>query len=160
MKEIPADTKNEIDGWLAKFPEDRRESAIMPALMAVQKINGGWLSNELMDKVAEYLNVPKVSVYENASFYTLFELAPVGKNKIELCTNVSCMLRGSDKMARHLKKKLAIDWNETTQDGKFTLKEAECLACCNGAPMMQVNGVDYTELTEEKIDRIVEELAQ
>ena len=128
-----------IEHWIAKFPEDQKRSAILQSLTAVQKQNEGYLTPELMDAVAEYLGVTRVWVYEVATFYDMYDLKKVGKHKIRVCTNISCMLRGSDKMVEHLKNKLGVDFGESTPDGKFVLKEAECFAACASAPMMQVD---------------------
>lgn len=150
--------KKAIDHWVAKFPEENKQSAVIAALTIVQESHGGYLTEPLMDSVAEYLDLPKIAVYEVASFYTLFDVKPVGRNKIYLCTNVSCMLCGSDAIADHLKKRLGVEFGGTSADGKFTLKEAECLAACDGAPMMQINKKTYTHLTTEKVDTILDQL--
>lgn len=148
-------SKRAIDQWLTKFPPNQRQSAVIFALKVVQKENGGWLTEALMDAVAAYLEMPKIAVYEVASFYSLFELKPVGRHKLCVCTNVSCLLRGSEENIQHLKKRLRIDFGETTPDGQFTLKEVECLCACGGAPVMQVNDHYYENLTPEKIDEIL-----
>ena len=150
---------NEIDHWLAKYPDDQRRSAVIPALHIVQAHYDGWLSPELMNAVADYLQIPRIAVYEVATFYSLYELKPRGKHKIAVCTNLSCMLCGSDKITQHLKNRLGIDFGESTPDGKFYLKEVECLAACGGAPVIQVNGQAYHEnLTPEVVDKILDEL--
>ena len=119
----------------------------------------GYLTEELMDEVAELLGMPKVSVYEVASFYSMFQTEPCGRNNIAVCTNVSCMLRGSDKIVEHLEKKLGIKLGESTQDGKiFLKKEEECLAACCAAPVMQVNHVYHENLDIEKVDEILSKL--
>ena len=119
----------------------------------------GYLPVEKMDAIAEYLDMPPIAVYEVASFYSMFELKPVGKHTIAVCTNLSCMLRGADEIVNHLESKLEIKLGESTEDGKFYLKkEEECLAACRGAPMMQVNHVYKENLTIEKVDQILEEL--
>lgn len=149
----------QIDHWLTKFPADQKRSAVLPALRLTQEENGGWLSQAHMDAVAEYLGVPKIAVYEVATFYSMYELEPVGKYKLMVCTNISCMLCGSNEVVAHLKKRLGVGFGETTQDGKFTLKEAECLAFCVQPPVMQVNDKDnHLNLTVEKIDQIIDEL--
>lgn len=150
--------KQAIDSWLKKFPANQRQSAVLFALRVVQAENQGWLSEPLMDAVAAYLGIPAIAVYEVASFYSMFELKPVGKHKISVCTNVSCMLCGSDKVVEYLKQRLQIEFGETTKDGAFTLKEVECLAACDGAPLMQIGEVYYKNLTPEKIDIILKEL--
>jgi len=148
----------EIDKWVEKYPGDWKQSAVMAALMIVQKDNGGWLTNELMDKVASYLDMAPIAVYEVASFYSMYEHKKVGKHKICMCTNVSCMINGSDKMVEHLENKLDIKLGETTKDGRFTLKEVECLGACVGAPMMQIGEKYYENLTPELIDSILDSL--
>lgn len=154
-----ADTSRaEIDQWVAKYPEDRKESACMPALRIVQDQNGGWLTTDLMDAVAEYLDMPPIAVYEVATFYSMYEMKPVGRHKICVCTNISCMLCGSDDVVKHLNEKLGIKFGEATEDGKFSLKEVECLGACGGAPMMQVGHTYYENLTPEKIDAILDSL--
>jgi NADH-quinone oxidoreductase subunit E len=147
--------KEEIDHWLQKYPVDQRQSALLSALMLAQEENKGWLTTDLMDAVADYLQIPRIVAYEVANFYSLYDLEPVGKNKIYLCNNISCMLRGSEQIAKHLQNRLQIDFEQTTKDGKFTLKHAECLAACAGAPMMQVNKTYYENLTPEKVDEIL-----
>ncbi|PCH56200.1 MAG: NAD(P)H-dependent oxidoreductase subunit E [Legionellales bacterium] len=149
--------KQQIDMALKKFPENNPQSAIMPALTAAQDEHDN-LTPQLMDLVAEYLKVPKISVYEVASFYSMYDLNPVGKYKISVCTNISCMLCNCDKITKHLKNKLAIDFNETSKDGKFTLKEVECLAACDKAPVMLINKQYHYNLTAAKIDTILEGL--
>lgn len=158
MPKLSPEITQQIDKILAKFPHDQRQSAVISALMLVQKQNNGWLTTELMDLVADYIGMPKIAVYEVASFYTLFDLHPVGKHKIYLCTNISCMLRGSEDIAKYLQAKLQINFNETTADGKFTLKSAECMAACGGAPMMQLDDTYHEDLTYEKIDSILAEV--
>jgi len=149
----------EIDRWIKKYPEDRKQSAVLAALREVQHENNGYLTTELMDAVAEYLDMPAIAVYEVASFYSMFETRPVGRHCISICTNISCMLRGSDEIVAHIEKKLGIKIGESTPDGQFFLKqEEECLAACCGAPMMQVNHKYYENLTPEKVDQILDEL--
>ena len=126
--------------------------------MAAQKDNKGWLTEELVSAVADYLGIARVSAMEVATFYSMFELEPVGRHKISICTNVSCMLCGSNEVVEHLKSKLKVDFGETTADGKFTLKEVECLAACGGAPAMQLNDDYYENLTPAKLDKILAEL--
>jgi len=153
-----ADIRAEIDKWIAKYPGEWKQSAVMAALAAVQKDNGGWLTPELMDKVAAYLDMAPIAVYEVATFYSMYEHKPVGKYKICMCTNVSCMLCGSDKIVQHLQDKLEIQFGGTTRDGKFTLKEVECLGACVGAPMMQIGDKYYENLTPELVDSILDNL--
>jgi len=150
--------KAEIDIWLAKYPEDQRRSAVIPALHVVQDENGGWLSEELMNAVADYLQISRVAVYEVATFYSMYDLKPVGKHKVCVCTNVSCMLANSDEIVQRLKEKLNINFGETSADGKVTLKEVECLGACVNAPVMVVDKTYHEKLTPEKVDQILEEL--
>lgn len=148
-----------IDGWLAKYPADRKRSAVLAALREVQHENGGHLTVDLMDAVAAYLELPTIAVYEVASFYSMFELQPVGRNSVSVCTNVSCMLCGADDILTHIESKLGIKTGESTPDGRIYLKrEEECLAACCGAPMMQVNHRYYENLTPEKVDGILDAL--
>jgi NADH-quinone oxidoreductase subunit E len=150
--------KKEIDHWLAKYPEDQRQSAVLAALRELMHTDG-YLKTEKMDAVADYIGMPEISVYEVGSFYSMYETKPVGRHNISVCTNVSCMLCGSDKIVEHIESKLGIKTGESTPDGKFYLKkEEECLAACCGAPMMQVNHVYYENLTPEKVDEILDNL--
>ena len=151
-------SRAEIDQWVAKYPADRKESACMSALRILQDQNGGWLTNDLMDAVAEYLDMPAIAVYEVATFYSMYELKPVGRHKICVCTNISCMLCGSDDVVKHLNEKLGIKFGEITEDGKFSLKEVECLGACAGAPMVQIGHEYYEHLTSETIDAILDSL--
>ncbi len=148
----------EIEQWLGKFPKDKRQSAVIAALKIVQEDNGGFLTESLMDAVAAYLRIPKIAVYEVASFYSMFELQPIGKHKIEVCTNIVCLLRGCENIVEHIKNRLNIDFNETTEDGRFTLKSVECLAACNGAPAMYIGNQYYENLNPEAVDKILAEL--
>ena len=147
----------EIDSELTKYPADRRQSALLAALRIAQDEHN-WLSDELIEYVAEVIQVPPVRAYEVATFYSMYELKPVGRHKICVCTNISCMLRGSDEIVDHLQGKLGIAFGETTEDGKFTLKEVECLAACAGAPMMQIGRDYYENLSPQSIDEILEGL--
>lgn len=155
---LAAETRSAIDAMLERYPADRRQSAVMPALTEVQARNGGWLTTELMDAVAAYLRVPPIAVYEVATFYSMYEHKPVGRHKICLCTNISCQLCGSDGIAEHVKARLGVDFGQTTGDGMFTLKEVECLAACGGAPMMQVGREYYENLTPQRVDEILDRL--
>ena len=153
-----AEVRAEIDKWVAKYPGEWSQSAVMAALRVVQDDNGGYLTEALMDKVAAYLNMPPIAVYEVATFYSMYELKPVGRHKVCVCTNVSCMINGSDKIVEHMEKRLDIKLGETTEDGKFTLKEVECLGACGGAPMMMIDETYHENLTTEKIDQILAQL--
>jgi NADH-quinone oxidoreductase subunit E len=149
----------EIDRWIAKFPQGRQRSAVLAALHAVQHEHGGFVTPELMDAVANYLDLPAVQVYEIATFYTMIETRPVGRHSISVCTNISCMLRGSDDIVSHIESKLGIELGESTPDGKIYLKrEEECLAACCGAPMMMVDHAYHEDLTPAKVDAILDAL--
>ena len=152
---LSSDSLAEIERELAKYPADRRQSALMAALRIAQDEHG-WLSGELIEFVAGVIGVPPVRAFEVATFYSMYDLEPVGRHKIFVCTNISCMLRGSDEIVAHLQAKLGIKLGETTEDGKFTLKEAECLAACAGAPMMQVDRSYHENLTPQRIDEILD----
>lgn len=155
--ELSEHVRAEIDRWVARFPEGRQRSAVLAALHAVQHENEGYLTRELMDAVAEYLELPPIQVYEVATFYSMFETEPVGRHSISVCTNISCMLRGSDDIVRHVESKLGIRTGESTPDGKFYLKqEEECLAACCGAPMMMVDHRYYENLTPEIVDQVLD----
>ena len=148
----------EIDKWVKKYPPEQKQSAVLTALHLVQEENGGWLTNEHLTAVANYLEMPPIAVYEVATFYSMFELKPVGLHKISVCTNISCMLSDCKKITDHLQQRLQINFGETTADGKFTLREVECLAACANAPMMQIDKTYHLDLTPEKVDKILDEL--
>jgi NADH-quinone oxidoreductase subunit E len=156
---LSPETRAQIDAWVAKYPPEHKQSAVLSALQAAQHQNGGWVSRDLMDAVAEYLGMPQVLVYEVGTFYSMIELAPVGRNMVALCTNISCMLCGAQTIVEHVERKLGIRLGETTPDGRITLKrEEECLAACAGGPMMAVNGHYHEKLTPEKVDAILDGL--
>jgi NADH-quinone oxidoreductase subunit E len=146
-----------IDRETAKYPAGEKQSAVMAAL-AIAQDEKGWLSTEVMDFVAHYLGMPPIAVYEVASFYTMYNLKPVGRCKLTLCTNLPCALQGANAAAEHLKKRLGIGFGETTPDGTFTLKEGECLGACGDAPVMLMNNKTMLSwMTPEKIDALIEE---
>ncbi|MET0282148.1 MAG: NAD(P)H-dependent oxidoreductase subunit E [Steroidobacteraceae bacterium] len=152
-------TRHEIDGWVARFPEGKQRSAVLSALRFVQEQNNGYLTPELMDAVAEYLKLPPIQVYEVASFYSMFETHPCGRHHVSVCTNISCMLNGSDEIVAYVEKKLGIRTGESTRDGRIFLKqEEECLAACNGAPMMMVDHIYHEHLTPAKVDEVLDKL--
>jgi NADH-quinone oxidoreductase subunit E len=152
-------TREEIDHWVAKFPPGRQRSALLAALRAAQHQNDGYLTTPLMDAVAAYLNLPPIQVYEVASFYSMFETRPCGRHHVSVCTNISCMLNGSDDIVAHIEKKLGIKTGESTPDGRIYLKrEEECLAACVNAPMMMVDHVYHENLTPEAVDKVLDEL--
>ena len=156
---LSAHTRAEIDHWVAKFPAGRQRSAVISALRFAQEQNNGFLTTDLMNAVAEYLQLPPIQVYEVASFYSMFETHPCGRHHVSICTNISCMLRGGEELIAHAEQKLGIKLGESTPDGRIFLKrEEECLAACTGAPMMMVDHVFYEHLTPEKVDAILDEL--
>ena len=157
--ELSQHVKDEIEHWKARFPADRSRSAVIGALHAVQHENNGYLTAELMNAVADYLDLPTIQVYEVATFYSMFQTRPVGRHNVAICTNVSCMLRGADDLVAHTEKKLGIKLGESTPDGRIYLKkEEECLAACCGAPMMMVDHVYHENLTTDDVDRLLDEL--
>jgi NADH-quinone oxidoreductase subunit E len=157
---LSARTRGHIDHWVAKFPPDRKRSAVIQGLFAAQEQNGGWLSDELIAAVAKYLDLPPVWAYEVATFYSMFELAPVGRHNVAICTNISCWLNGAEGIVRHCEKKYGIKLGESSKDGRVYLKrEEECLAACAGAPMMVVDGHYHEHLTIEAVDKILDGLS-
>lgn len=151
-------SRAEIDHWVAKYPSEQKQSAVMAALRIAQEQNGGWLSEGLIQAVADYLEMPKIAVFEIATFYSMYELRPVGRHKICVCNSISCMLNGSEQIIDYLKQKLGVGLGEVTADGKFSIKEVECLGACVGAPMCMIGKRYYENLTPESIDRILDEL--
>jgi NADH-quinone oxidoreductase subunit E len=159
MTNLSKELKQTIDHWVTKFPLEQKRSAVVAALLAAQREHGGWLSEPLMQAVANYLELPQIEVYEVATFYDMFELKPIGKHKIGLCTNVSCKLRGSDQIEQALQEKLGVSLGQTTEDGLFTLRETECLGACANAPVCQVDNQTFHEdLTVEAMMALVESL--
>lgn len=153
------ETRAHIDHWLAKFPADRRRSAVIQALMKAQEQNGGWLSDDVITAVAKYIGIPPVWAYEVASFYSMLHVGQCGRHKVSICTNISCWLNGADRLVEHAERKLGVKLGETTADGRVHLvHEEECLAGCVRAPMMLVDGHYHENLTPEQFDRIVDEL--
>ena len=146
---------DEIEFECAKYPDERRQSALLSALRIAQD-ELGWLSTETIEYIATVIRVPSVRAFEVATFYSMYHLEPMGKNTIYLCTNISCMLRGSEEIQSHIENKLHIKFGETTEDGRYSLQEVECLCACAGAPMMQVNKDYHENLTPERIDDILE----
>jgi NADH-quinone oxidoreductase subunit E len=151
--------RRKIDREIGKYPPDQKQSAVMAAL-AVAQDEHGWLSNDTMDAVAHYLDMPPVAVYEAASFYTMYNLKPTGRFKLTICTNLPCALSGATAAAEHLKRKLGVGFNETTADGRFTLKEGECLGACGDAPVVLVNNKRMCSwMSAEKLDELVSDLS-
>lgn len=156
---LSEETRREIDHWVAKFPAGRQRSAVLSALRFAQEQNDGFLTSELMDAVAAYLNLPAIQVYEIATFYSMFETHPCGRHHVSICTNISCWLNGAEELLAHVERTLGIKVGESTPDRRIFLKrEEECLAACTGAPMMMIDHHFHEHLTPEKIDRILEQL--
>ncbi len=158
VERLSAAARAEIDRWLAKFPPERKRAALLAALTIVQREHGGWLTPELMEAVADYLELPPVAVEEVATFYSLYDLAPVGRHKLYVCNSISCWLCGSERIIEHLKRRLGIEVGGTTSDGRFTLKQVECIAACGGAPALLVDGEYHENLTPEKVDALLARL--
>ena len=157
MKKFSEEQLNKVKEIIARYPDGKQKSALIPVLHMAQDNNEGWLSTEAMDYVADQLQLLPIEVYEVATFYSMFNLKPVGKYIFEVCRTGPCMLNGSDQIIDYIKEKLSIQEGETTPDGMFTLKPAECLGACGYAPMMQL-GMHYREhLTKEKVDQIIDE---
>ncbi len=151
--------REQIDELLTHYPAEQKKSALLGALNIVQHENQGYLTEDLMSAVADYLGLARIEVYEVASFYSMYELKPVARNNVAICTNICCSLMGSQSIVDHVEKKLGIKIGESTADGRIYLKkEEECLAACAGGPMMQVNHVYYENLTPEKVDEILDSL--
>ena len=156
---LEAATRAHIDHWVAKFPPERKRSALIQGLSAAQEQNHGYLTDELIAAVAKYLEQPAIWAYEVATFYSMLETHPVGRNNVAVCTNISCWLNGGEDIVRHCEKKFGIKLGESTADGRIYLKcEEECLAACTGAPMMVVNGHYHENLTTDSVDKILDEL--
>lgn len=153
---LSKDNIQKIDHWISKFPEDKKQSAVIAALLIMQDEHG-YLTEELMDSLAQYLQMPQISVYEVATFYSMYMTKPVGRHLINVCTNISCKLKNSDKIVKHLEQKLEIKVGQTTKDERFTLKSVECLGACIGAPMLMLDKDYHENLTPEKIDTILEQ---
>ena len=157
---LSAEARTRIDREVAKYPADQKQSAVMAALAIAQHENG-WLSTSLMDDVAAHLGMPPVAVYEVATFYTMYDLKPLGRHKLCVCTNLPCALSGALEAAAHLKKKLGVGFGETTADGQFTLKEGECFGACGDAPVLLHNNRKMLIcMTPDKLDALIAELAK
>jgi len=155
---LTAESQKKIDREIAKYPSDQKQSAVMAALAVVQE-EQGWLSSEAIEAVADYLGMAPIAAYEVASFYNMYDLKPVGKYKLTVCTNLPCMLSGAVDAGEYLKTKLGIDYNETTSDGRITLKQGECMGACGDAPVMLVNNRRMcSSMLPEQIDKLLAEL--
>ena len=155
---LSPDALARIDRAAAKYPPDQKQSAVMAALTVAQD-EKGWLSTESMDFVAAYLGMPPIAVYEVASFYTMYDIKPVGRYKLTVCTNLPCALQGANVAAVHLKKTLGVGFNETTADGRFTLREGECFGACGDAPVLLLNNKRMCcAMTPDKLDQLLKAL--
>lgn len=158
--EFTAENLEQAKRIIARYPEGREASACMPLLDLAQRQNDNWLPRAAMIYVGDLLNMPSIRVFEVATFYTMYNLAPVGKHFVQICTTTPCWLRGSDDVVAACKRKLGIDFGETTEDGQFTLAEVECLGACVNAPMVQINDDYYEDLTAENTEALLEALAK
>ena len=157
--ELSTHVRDEIDAWKKRFPADRQRSAVIRALHFVQHENQGFLTAEQMNAVADYLDLPTIQVYEVATFYSMFQTRPCGRNEVSICTNISCMLRGAEELVEHVENKLGVKLGDSTEDGRIYLKrEEECIAACVGAPCMQVNHKYSENLTTDMVDEILDGL--
>ena len=155
---LSAESLKKIDREVAKFPAEQKQSAVMAALVIAQD-EKGWLSTETMDYVAQYLGMPPIAVYEVASFYNMYDLEPVGRHKVTVCTNLTCALSGGADAAEHLKHCLGVGFNETTADGRITLKQGECMGACGDAPVLLVNNKRMcSRMSQDKLDQLLAEL--
>jgi len=156
---LNADTRTKIDHWVAKFPPEHNRSALIQALLAAQDQNGGWVDRDLIEAVADYMDLPPVWAHEVASFYSMIDREPVGRHKVNICTNISCWLNGAEDLVGHVEQKLGVSLGQTTEDNRITLVvEEECLAACCGAPMMVVDGHYHENLDPQKVDEILDGL--
>jgi NADH-quinone oxidoreductase subunit E len=156
---LSEDVRNSISDWIKRYPSDEKRSGVFEALRLAQEQNGGSLTTNLMDAVADFLGMPRIAVYEVATFYSMYYLNPVGQHVINICTNISCSMNGADEIVAWLKKRLGVDFNEITPDGKFMLKEVECLGACVAPPVGYVGKKYYENLTPEKLEKMLGELS-
>ena len=157
---IGPEQRAEIDRWIAKYPPDQRQSAVMAALRIVQEAHGGWLTVELMDAVADYLGMPPIAVYEVATFYSMYEHRPVGRHKICVCNSISCLLNGSGRLLEYLRERLGVEAGEVTPDGRFSFKKVECLGACVGAPVVMVGKTYHEGLDPDGLGRLLDALGE
>jgi NADH-quinone oxidoreductase subunit E len=158
MSMLSADALGRIDREVAKYPADQKQSAVMAALRIAQ-VELGWLTKDTIAYVADYLQMPAIAVYEVATFYNMYDLEPVGRHKVTLCTNLPCQLQGADKIAEHLQARLGVGFGETTTDGRYTLKEGECMGACGHGPLcLHNNHKMHTHLTPESVDKLLDEM--
>lgn len=156
--ELSPALRDQADKLVAKYPEGRQASAVLPVLDLVQRQNGGWLTTEMMNAVAEYLDMAPIRVYEVASFYTMINLEPVGETVVEVCTTTPCWLRGSDGIVTACKETLGIGFGETTSDREFTLREVECLGACVNAPVVKINDDYYEDLDPDRTRAVLDSM--
>jgi NADH-quinone oxidoreductase subunit E len=148
----------EIETWCAKYPAEWRQSAVIPALQILQDANGGWLAQRQLDDLALFLGMPPIAVYEVASFYSMFDLKPVGRHKVCVCNSISCLLRGSEQLIHHIEEKYGVGPGETTVDGRFTFKEVECLGACRDAPAVLIGRRYHEKVSAETLDTLIDDL--
>ena len=159
MVVLSAQTRSHIDHWLTKFPPDRKRSAVLQGLFAAQEQNHGFLTDELIAGVAKYLELPPVWGFEVATFYSMYEVKPVGRNNVAFCTNISCWLNGAEKLVKHAEERLGCKVGESTSDGRVYLKlEEECVAACCGAPVVVINGHYHEKLDTTQVDALLDGL--
>jgi len=151
--------RERIDQWILRYPPEHKRSGVFEALRVVQEENNNSLTTDLMEAVADYLGMPRIAVYEVATFYSMYFLQPMGKHVIDVCTNISCSLNGAGELATHVKQRLGIGFDETTADGKFSLREVECLGACVAPPVCQIGKKYYENVTPDSIDKVIEELS-
>jgi len=155
---LSSSVKAKIDDWKQRYPAEQQRSAVMSALRFAQEENNNWLSQDLIEAVADYLSMPRIAAVEIATFYTMYNLQPVGRHLVEVCTSISCMLSGCDKIVDHIQQKYNVEVDGTSADNKITLRRVECLASCTSAPMMQIGKKYYENLSPEKVNSILDEL--
>jgi NADH-quinone oxidoreductase subunit E len=148
----------QIEVWCAKYPTEWRQSAVIPALHILQAVNGGWLAQQQLDDLAVYLGMPAIAVYEVASFYSMFDLEPVGRHKVCVCNSISCLLGGSEGLMHHIEDKYGVGPGETTADGKFTFKEVECLGACRDAPAVLIGRTYHEKVSPAALDKLIDDL--
>ncbi len=158
MSVLSSEVIAQIDQWIQKYPPEQRRSAVLPGLLMAQEANGGWLSADVITAVADYLNIPPIAAFEVASFYSMYELAPIGKHKISVCTNIACQLAGCQTIIEHLEQRCATQLGATSADGQYTLRSVECMGACIHAPMLEVNKQYHENLTLEKVDALLSQL--
>lgn len=155
---FPEEIEKKLHQWVKKYPENQRQSAVIPGLHILQDYNGGYLTVDLMDRLASYLDMAKIEVYEVATFYSMYDLEKVGRHKLNVCTNISCMLNGAGEIVDYIEKRLGIKLGQTTSDGRITFRQVECQGACCGAPMLEVDKQFYENLTPAKVDQILDAL--